>query len=240
MNKNYKILTKRILVVALLVVFLSGFTTAAFALELSTETGQEQAIAAILEKINAEYGTSIRPYTDEELVAMGINDSVEKNVMNFQPIDLEEFESQMRHTAEVKIPEYERLTREASLRMKELGISDNDLHAENYQVDSAFSRSTQVVARKPITYATAGTIGSIIQGLSFNIWGAAGPGFCETNFYQRNWFLSGTEDTKVSIIDGGRTIHWQGFGDYGQYINGVQYYVGSGTQYAEFYASDYR
>lgn len=184
-------------------------------------------VDTIIEMINEEYGTNIHKLSSEELKKYGIqNESTESK----DEIDLDAFEAELRHIAEVEIPKFER----DSLEMVQLDVTI----AEQDTVAATTTQSGPVVATKAIDYATAGSKAYVTTNNSgAKIWGTVVNTFCQTNVYQARWFFA--QYPSVRKIDGGRTLYWQGTGDYGAYINGTQYYLSSGTQYAQLYVGNY-
>lgn len=225
---------KKIIALLSAVVMLVSFGTVnAFAANVESQSNDE--IATILEKINSEYGTNIHVLSEEELEKYGLNsDSASTAMATYENVDLEET---LRNIAEVKIPEFERTTQEAIAAMESVGINSSAITAT---MDSEISvlATNSIIATKAIDYAIAGAESSITKDSYGNtVWGGITNRYCYTNMYQDIWFLS--LNPSVRHIDGRRTLYWTGTGDYCAYINGTQYYLYSGTQYASMYVGNY-
>lgn len=214
--KNAKCLCALVLVVVLLM----SMSTVAFAADVVVA---EDEISAVLEKINAEYGTNIHILTESELIQYGIN--TETPQTSYELVDLEET---LRYIAEVKIPQFERTTQEANAVMAVLSGEENILSVA----------ASTVIATKDIDYATAGAEAYITEDSYGNtIWGSIVRGLCYTDMYQETWFMA--SNPTVTHMDGKKTLYWTGEGDYCAYINGTHYYLYSGTQYASMYIGNY-
>ena len=205
----------------------------AFATNIETESDNE--VAIILEKINSEYGTNIHILSEEELEKYGLNSDNTSTVMaTYENVNLEET---LRNIAETKIPEFERTTQETIAAIESIGIDTNAITA-NTDNEISMLATNPVIATKAINYAIAGAESSIARDSYGNaIWGPITNEFCTTNIYQDIWFFA--LDMYVKHIDRDRTLYWTGTGDYCAYINGEQYYLYSGTQYASMYVSEY-
>ncbi|MCD8069577.1 MAG: hypothetical protein LUE87_11995, partial [Lachnospiraceae bacterium] len=62
-------------------------------------------------------------------------------------------------------------------------------------------------------------------------------GLCYTDVYQEIWFMA--SNPTVTHTNSSKTLYWVGEGSYCSYINGTQYYLYSGTQYASMNVEDY-
>ncbi|WP_035213814.1 hypothetical protein [Desulfitobacterium hafniense] len=238
------------LISLLVILVLTALTIPSMAFAETKVAGQDalDSIDAILERVNAEYGTEIRRFTPEELMQRGIEP---KEAAPLTEQQLVELEKRMRHTAETVIPQIELTSQRALEKAKEHGISLDNLKKRHENsllesfnglpkrsADSVTPAAALVTATKPINYAIAGASAYIVEDSFGNKkWGNVVRSYCETNIYQPKWFFSASPYS--SVIDLGRTIYWTGYGDYGEYINGTQYYIGSGTQYAEMYVGNY-
>lgn len=227
---NFK---KLIALISAVVMIVSFGVINAFAKNIETEYDNE--IAIVLERINSEYGTKIRVMSEEELEKYGLNfDDVSTAMATYENVDLEKT---LRYIAEVKIPEFERTTQEAIAATESIGIDTNAITATTDDEFSMLSTNS-VIAKTAINYAIAGAESSITRDSYGNaIWGSITNEYCYTNMYQDIWFLA--LEPYVKHIDRNRTLYWTGTGDYWAYINGTQYYLYSGTQYASMYVSDY-
>ena len=210
------------LLAAVMVLSMSSF---AYAADNTAKTADE-----IVKQINAEYGTNIHPLSEAELEKYGLSTDTEAST---EKTDLKVFEAELRYIAEVEIPRFERDTQEAMA--KSAAISEVLVDAEKNTFNS---KSSPIVATKAINYATAGaTAYTTTNGYGAKIWGSVVNTFCSSNMYSSRWFMA--LYPSVTKIDGGRTLYWEGTGDYCAYINGTQYYLYSGTQYAEMYVGSY-
>ena len=139
--------------------------------------------------------------------------------------ELAQLEDTLRHIAE---------TQEANAILASI---ENDFIAATR---SGELRSTDepITATKEIEYATAGAVAYTSKTiLGKTIWGEIQHGFCVTDTQQATWFRA-TNPT-VSRTDGNRTLYWVETGSYYSNINGTQYYLYSGTQYASMPIEDY-
>lgn len=232
--KHFMKSAKSICALVLSVVLIMSMSTVAFAADSTTDTSDE--ISAILASINAEYGTNIHVLSDNELAKYGLTNAEPQSMPNYEQVDLEET---LRYIAEVQIPQFERTTEEAIAVMESVGIDPTTMSAtNNNEVDVLSTASDPVVATKAIDYAIAGAEAYITTDYYGNtVWGSILSGFCYSNMYQETWFMA--LNPTVTHIDGRKTLYWTGTGDYCAYINGTQYYLYSGTQYASMYVGNY-
>lgn len=208
---------------ALSMMLLMSMSTVAFAAD--DTINNEDEISTILAKINAEYGTNIHVLSENELAQYGLIDAEPQTAATYEIVDLEET---LRYIAEVQIPKFERTSQEANSVIAALSGEANALSVT----------AGTVIAKKDIDYATAGAEAYITTNSYGNtVWGSIVKGLCYTNMYQETWFMA--SNPTVTHTDGKRTLYWTGEGDYCAYINGTQYYLYSGTQYASMYVGDY-
>ena len=228
--KNAKNLCALVLSAALIM----SMSTVAFAADNTTDTVDE--VSAVLARINAEYGTNIHVLSDSELAKYGLTDAEPQTTAALETVDLEET---LRYIAEVKIPEFERTTQEAIAAMKSVGIDPATMRmTDGNEADALNAASDPVIATKEIDYAVAGAEAYITEDSYGNtVWGSILKGLCYSNMYQETWFMA--LNPTVTHIDARRTLYWTGTGDYCSYINGTQYYLYSGTQYASMYVGNY-
>lgn len=223
-----KLANKRIRCVVatlLAVVMLLSMSSFAYAANDTAKTTNE-----IIEQINAEYGTNIHPLSEAELEKYGLPTDV-KTIP--EKTDLKAFEAELRYIAEVEIPRFDRDTKEALAKSRLISKT-----VPGEERDTANSKSDPIVATKAINYATAGaTAYTTTNSYGAKVWGSVVNSFCSSNMYSSRWFMA--LYPSVTRIDGGRTLYWEGTGDYCAYIDGVQYYLYSGTQYAEMYVGNY-
>lgn len=209
-----------------------SLTVTAFAAEDRIVSDEE--IAFILDEINAEYGTNFHALSTEELIQLGLptTDSEPMTVG-----ELEELENTLRYVAETQIPQFEKATQEA-VNVIDI-IASNPVTASAGNSNSALSISSETItATKAIDYATAGAVAYTSQNILGNtIWGEIQYGFCTTDTQQSTWFRA-TSPT-VTRTNSNRTLYWVGTGNYYSNINGTQYYLYSGTQYASMDIDDY-
>lgn len=193
-------------------------------------------VSAVLEKINTEYGTNIYVVSAEELSQYGIDSATSRSIESYETVDLEET---LRYLVEVKIPEFERTTQEAIMVMQELGIDTLTASSSTIATDQVmFTSDEPIIATAEIDYAIAGAEAYLTEnGYGNTVWGTILAGLCYSNMYQDIWFLA--PNPTVTAIDGRRTLYWTGDGSYYAYINGVQYHLDDGTQYASMYAENY-
>lgn len=225
---------KSLCALVLSVVLIMSMSTVAFAADNTINTEDE--ISAVLARINAEYGTNIHVLSDSEFAKYGLTDAEPQTMTALGIVDLEET---LRYIAEVQIPEFERTTQEAIADMESVGIDPTtmSMSAVN-EVNALNVTSDPVIATKEIDYAIAGAEAYITEDSYGNtVWGSILTGLCYSNMYQETWFMA--LNPTVTHIDGRRTLYWTGTGDYCAYINGTQYYLYSGTQYASMYVGDY-
>lgn len=206
-----------------------SLTIAAFAAEERIVSNTE--ISAVLVEINEEYNTNIHILSAEELASLGLPVS-EPAPMTVT--ELAQLEDTLRHIAETQIPRFRTATQEANAILASI---ENDFIAA---ARSGELRSTDepITATKEIEYATAGAVAYTSKTiLGKTIWGEIQHGFCVTDTQQATWFRA-TNPT-VSRTDSNRTLYWVGTGSYYSNINGTQYYLYSGTQYASMPIEDY-
>lgn len=206
-----------------------SLTITAFAAEERIVSNTE--ISAILGEINEEYNTNIHILSAEELASLGLPVS-EPAPMTVT--ELAQLEDTLRHIAETQIPRFRTATQEANAILASI---ENDFIAATR---SGELRSTDepITATKEIEYATAGAVAYTSKTiLGKTIWGEIQHGFCVTDTQQATWFRA-TNPT-VSRTDSNRTLYWVGTGSYYSNINGTQYYLYSGTQYASMPIEDY-
>ncbi len=220
-------------------VVLSSFgTSPAFSTNIEITAPQDE-FAAILERINNEYGTNFHAMTKEEkeeLENYGLNFDVAPYESSESEMTAAEFEELFRYYAEVKIPEFERSTQEAIAAAKNAETDTNDIFSVGNNA-STLAAGT-IIATKAIDYAVAGAESSITKDVFGNdVWSGIINGYCYTNMYQDIWFLAPRPSVKHA--DGRRTLSWTGTGDYWAYKNGTQYYLYSGTQYASMHITNY-
>ena len=146
--------------------------------------------------------------------------------------ELMALENTLRHIAETQIPQFVAATQEANAVLSSIHTSTvssgNELRAA----------STPITATKDIDYATAGAVAYTSKTIfGKTIWGEIQHGFCVTDTQQATWFQA-TNPT-VTRTDSNRTLYWVGTGSYYSNVNGTQYYLYSGTQYASMPISDY-
>ncbi len=206
-----------------------SLTITAFAAEERIVSNTE--ISAVLVEINEEYNTNIHILSAEELASLGLPVS-EPAPMTVT--ELAQLEDTLRHIAETQIPRFRTATQEANAILASI---ENDFIAATR---SGELRSTDepITATKEIEYATAGAVAYTSKTiLGKTIWGEIQHGFCVTDTQQATWFRA-TNPT-VSRTDSNRTLYWVGTGSYYSNINGTQYYLYSGTQYASMPIEDY-
>ncbi len=194
----------------------------------------DEEIAAVLDKLNAEYHTNIHALSAAELTQLGLP------VTNPEPMtvsELAELENTLRNIAETQIPQFKRNTQEAFIAIANIGMYN--LLSKIPNSDDILPLATNpVTATKEIEYAVAGAVAYISENLfGKSIWGEIQRGFCITDTEQSTWFRA-TNPT-VTRIESNSTLYWVGTGSYYSNINGTQYYLYSGTQYASMYVSDY-
>lgn len=189
-----------------------------------------RSVDTIINQINEEYGLNIHVLSSEELAKYGLPE--EPRVIK-EDIDLDAFEKELRHIAENEIPRFERDTQAAIEKERMISYAEP---CEEGTSNSA--KASPVTATKAINYATAGAVAyKSTNAYGSAIWGSVVSVTCSTNIYQPRWFMA--LNPTVTKIDAGRTLYWKGTGDYGAYIDGVQCYLSSGTQYAEMYVRNY-
>lgn len=182
-------------------------------------------INAVLDRINDEYGTNIHVLSPKELAQYGIANTGNQNVQN---VDLANLERTLRHIAEVEIPRFERNTQKAIAALREVGARLSSDIPNKDGMSKAILNPMPISAEKAIDYAIAGANTYIMSDSYGNtVWGNVDECYCRSNVYWPLWFMAGRY--AAVRIDGNRTIHWAGEGDYGACIEGIQYYIGTGT-----------
>lgn len=225
---------KKIIAIALsILMLLAIFPVSAFAAEYPAIDTQK-AIDDILTEINAEYGTNIHILTNSEKQPYEVSSA---NIPTMTASKLADLKNELRHIAEYEIPEFERTTQEAMQVIARVNtslctdIEFPEATVTAYDYDPLF-------AIKAIDYAVAAAEAYITKDRYGNtVWGSVINKFCITDRTQSRWFYAASPT--VSRIDGGRTLYWVGTGDYCATIDGVQYFLSSGTQYAEMYVGNY-
>lgn len=211
----------------LVLVLCMSLTIPAFAAEDRIVSDAE--VSAVLSQINEEYGTNIHALSADELISLGLPVSEPKPMTASELMALE---NTLRHIAETQIPQFVAATQEANAVLSSIHTSTvssgNELRAA----------STPITATKDIDYATAGAVAYTSKTIfGKTIWGEIQHGFCVTDTQQATWFQA-TNPT-VTRTDSNRTLYWVGTGSYYSNVNGTQYYLYSGTQYASMPISDY-
>lgn len=211
----------------LVLVLCMSLTVPAFAAEDRIVSDAE--VSAVLSQINEEYGTNIHALSADELISLGLPVSEPKPMTASELVALE---NTLRHIAETQIPQFVAATQEANAVLSSIHTSTvssgNELRAA----------STPITATKDIDYATAGAVAYTSKTIfGKTIWGEIQHGFCVTDTQQATWFQA-TNPT-VTRTDSNRTLYWVGTGSYYSNINGTQYYLYSGTQYASMPIDDY-
>ena len=209
--------------------FCMSLTITAFAAEERIVSDTE--VSSVIAEINEEYGTNIHILSDEELAILGLPAS---EPLLMTAAELTQLEDTLRYVAETQIPQFKKTTQEANTVLA--SIANNLSHAT--LSDELRSTNEPITATKEIDYATAGAVAYTSKTLlGKTIWGEIQHGFCVTNTQQATWF-SATNPT-VTRTDSNRTLYWVGTGSYYSNINGTQYYLYSGTQYASMPVEDY-
>lgn len=211
----------------LVLVLCMSLTVPAFAAEDRIVSDAE--VSAVLSQINEEYGTNIHALSADELISLGLPVSEPKPMTASELMALE---NTLRHIAETQIPQFVAATQEANAVLSSIQTSTvssgNELRAA----------STPITATKDIDYATAGAVAYTSKTIfGKTIWGEIQHGFCITDTQQATWFQA-TNPT-VTRTDSNRTLYWVGTGNYYSNVNGTQYYLYSGTQYASMPIDDY-
>lgn len=211
----------------LVLVLCMSLTVPAFAAEDRIVSDAE--VSAVLSQINEEYGTNIHALSADELISLGLPVSEPKPMTASELMALE---NTLRHIAETQIPQFVAATQEANAVLSSIHTSTvssgNELRAA----------STPITATKDIDYATAGAVAYTSKTIfGKTIWGEIQHGFCVTDTQQATWFQA-TNPT-VTRTDSNRTLYWVGTGNYYSNVNGTQYYLYSGTQYASMPIDDY-
>lgn len=225
---------KRTLTLFLGLLIFVSFTASAYAVEYAQTPST---LDALLDKINAEFGTNFHVITPEESRERYGFEIPYSNPAPMTKARLLELEEYFRHFAMVEIPKINKRTQEALAISA--SIEKAKQRGEEFTLrDAAKVTRATVVAEKAIDGATAGAIATTyVDSFQHTLWEDWQSAYCRTNYQQERWFLS--INPTVSIIDRDRNLYWQGTGDYGAYINGQQVYIGSGTQYAYMYIDDY-
>ena len=206
-----------------------SLTITAFAAEERIVSDTE--ISAVIAEINEEYGTNIHILSDEELALLGLPAS---EPLLMTAAELTQLKDTLRYIAATQIPQFKAATQEANSVFASIG--DNLSRAALF--DESRSTNEPITATKEIEYATAGAVAYTSKTiLGKTIWGEIQHGFCLTDTQQATWFRA-TNPT-VTRIDSNRTLYWVGTGNYYSNINGTQYYLYSGTQYASMPIDDY-
>lgn len=206
-----------------------SLTVTAFATEEHIVSDAE--IATVIADINEEYGTNIHILSDEELDLLGLPAS---GSLHMTATELTQLEDTLRYIAETQIPQFKKTTQEANTVIASI---ENNLSPAALS-DELRSTDEPITATKEIDYATAGAVAYTSKTLlGKTIWGEIQHGFCVTNTQQATWF-NATNPT-VTRTDSNRTLYWVGTGSYYSNINGTQYYLYSGTQYASMPIDDY-
>ena len=211
----------------LVLVLCMSLTVPAFAAEDRIVSDTE--VSAVISQINEEYGTNIHALSADELISLGLPVSEPKPMTASELMALE---NTLRHIAETQIPQFVAATQEANAVLSSIQTSTvssgNELRAA----------STPITATKDIDYATAGAVAYTSKTIfGKTIWGEIQHGFCITDTQQATWFQA-TNPT-VTRTDSNRTLYWVGTGSYYSNVNGTQYYLYSGTQYASMPIDDY-
>lgn len=233
--KNNIIKARNFLAIALSVVLCLPTSTVVFAADVEPVYGVED-MTAVLEKINAEYGTNMHILSDSELAELGLP------VTESQPLtasELKEFEEQMRYAAEVRIPQFERKTQEALTIMESLDI-DSDVAASSLDEESIPEIADQnpVMAYKAIDYAIAIAQAYITTDDYGNrVWGTIVNAYCGYDADDPVYFIAPAPTAKH--IDARRSIYWTGEGQYFQNSHGQMVFLAKGTQYASMYVGNY-
>ncbi|MBR4021084.1 MAG: hypothetical protein IKI94_00575 [Ruminococcus sp.] len=211
----------------LVLVLCMSLTIPAFAAEDRIVSDTE--VSAVLSQINEEYGTNIHALSADELISLGLPVSEPKPMTASELMALE---NTLRHIAETQIPQFVAATQEANAVLSSIHTSTVSLRNEWR------AASTPITATKDIDYATAGAVAYTSKTIfGKTIWGEIQHGFCVTDTQQATWFQA-TNPT-VTRTDSNRTLYWVGTGNYYSNINGTQYYLHSGTQYASMPIDDY-
>ena len=211
----------------LVLVLCMSLTVPAFAAEDRIVSDTE--VSAVISQINEEYGTNIHALSADELISLGLPVSEPKPMTASELMALE---NTLRHIAETQIPQFVAATQEANAVLSSIQTSTvssgNEWRAA----------STPITATKDIDYATAGAVAYTSKTIfGKTIWGEIQHGFCITDTQQATWFQA-TNPT-VTRTDSNRTLYWVGTGNYYSNVNGTQYYLYSGTQYASMPIDDY-
>lgn len=211
----------------LILLLCMSLTIPAFAAEDRIVSDAE--VSAVIAQINQEYGTNIHALSADELISLGLPVSEPKPMTASELMALE---NTLRHIAETQIPQFVAATQEANAVLSSIHTSTvssgNELRAA----------STPITATKDIDYATAGAVAYTSKTIfGKTIWGEIQHGFCVTDTQQATWFQA-TNPT-VTRTDSNRTLYWVGTGNYYSNVNGTQYYLYSGTQYASMPIDDY-
>jgi hypothetical protein len=187
-------------------------------------------------RINAEYGTNMHRITKEE--------AYQKYGIELPDVDISElptlveYERKLRMTAEEEIPLIAELDRAAK---KQVEIDATETEERDVMQNASESiMAVYIEASKPLTYAYAWLFAyADYNGSGGKFWTTIVDAASESNVYWANSWLCDPSTITTGKMDLGRTVKWQGSGDYCQYYDGALHYVSSGSQYVEFYASSY-
>ena len=186
-------------------------------------------VSAVIAQINQEYGTNIHALSADELISLGLPVSKPKPMTASELVSLE---NTLRHIAETQIPRFRASTQEANAVLSSIQSATTAPYNELRASD------TPITATKDIDYATAGAVAYTSKTIfGKTIWGEIQHVFCITDTQQATWFQA-TNPT-VTRTDNNRTLYWVGTGSYYSNVNGTQYYLYSGTQYASMPIGDY-
>ena len=226
-------LFKKILSATIALTLCLSFSVTAFASG-NFETSSKSAVEDILSAINEEYGTNIH------IMASDAKQHDEASAACFPALSASELvalENELRYIAEYEIPEYERATQKAMQEIARVNASQAS-YSEVRSTETSSYDYEPIIALLAIDYAVAAAEAYITSDRYGNtVWGSVVDKFCITDRTQARWFYAA--NPTVSRIDGGRTLYWVGSGDYYATIDGVQYYLSSGTQVAEMYVGNY-
>ena len=226
------LMIRKYLSFVLVLLMCMSLTVNAFAAEERIVSDAE--ISAVLAEINEEYGTNIHVLSAEELMSLGLSAA---DPAPMTAGELEQLENTLRYVAETQIPQFRKTTQEAVDAIA--GISSDITTFSPDAPNSGLSIvSDAITATKEIDYAIAGAVAYTSKNTSGKtVWGEIQYGFCTTDTAQSTWFRA-TNPT-VTRTDSNSTLYWVGTGNYYSNINGTQYYLYSGTQYASMYIDDY-
>ena len=223
---------KMLIIASFVIIWLMPFSANAYE-EKSNLVYTRDDLEEVLTEINNYYKIDIHieNIRDEQIKTASVN----------TPILTEEkfahLKEELYHIAEFEIPEYEVVTKSTMLRL----TGQNNEEITTFRRQSLMSTSIDyepVYAVKAINYAAAAAEAYITTDSYGNtIWGAVINKFCITDRSEERWFYAAAPN--VSRIDLGRTLYWVGSGYYGATYNGIEFYLHSGTQYAEMYVGSY-